>query len=646
MRVQRRHHGRPPVVRGAGDPGPRVVVRHVLHQPLHRVPGVRGLVHAASILRVVRRPEHDELALAVESAADVLRYENVVLAAPSLCLRQTHFRRIFTRYPVRCAVDQKWQGSLGVLRREQHGLEPYAVPHRDHDFLKVDEYAIVVALSDQQGRARQPAEQNRQFHQASVRQNNTLQRFAEATGTRLSGLRGAQSNPGFAVPLLSSGYIRIGGPMADELNRRDFLKAAAIAAGPAVIAAQGANEKVNIGWIGVGTRGYAGLDWLHTAAADEGQITAICDTYQGYIARAQDRLQTVWGNKAKTFVDYRELLADRSIDAVYIMTPEHLHHDMTIAALKAGKHVYIEKPLAHTIEEGFDIVRAWQQSGKIVQVGTQNRSSALYKKAKELIKQGMVGDVHYVRAFWYRNSLPNDPAWRYVIPPEATPENTDFNRFLGTAPKRDWDPERYFQWRLYLDYSGGISTALLVHQTDIVNFMLDKTLPQSCMASGGIYRWTDKTDDRDVPDTLSAIYEYDSKFHINYSCYFGNDHYGYGEQVFGNEGTIEVMNRADLTFTPELYRGKAPDNIKNRKTIALSRKDFNQTDDGVFNHFRNFIMSVLGKEQPIAPPPIGQQAAISGHMATLAFKNQKKAIWDAAPKKVGCGGRGDGWAMF
>ena len=163
------------------------------------------------------------------------------------------------------------------------------------------------------------------------------------------------------------------------------------------------------------------------------------------------------------------------------------------------------------------IVKAWQQSGKIVQVGTQNRSSALYKKAKELIKQGMVGDVHYVRAFWYRNSLPNDPAWRYVIPPEATPENTDFNRFLGTAPKRDWNPERYFQWRLYWDYSGGISTDLLVHQTDIVNFMLDKTVPKSCMASGGIYRWTDKNDDRDVPDTLSALYEYD-KFHINYSC--------------------------------------------------------------------------------------------------------------------------------
>jgi predicted dehydrogenase len=345
-------------------------------------------------------------------------------------------------------------------------------------------------------------------------------------------------------------------------------------------------------------------------------------------------MQTVWGNKPKTFVDYRELLADKSIDAVYIMTPEHLHHDMAVAALRAGKNVYLEKPLAHTIEEGFDLIKVWRESGKVCQVGTQNRSSALYKKAHELIQQGMIGDVHYVRAFWYRNSLPNDPAWRYVIPPEATPQNTDFNRFLGTAPKRDWNPQRYFQWRLYWDYSGGISTDLLVHQTDIVNFMLDKTLPKSCMASGGIYRWTDKTDDRDVPDTLSAIYEYDSKFHINYSCYFGNDHYGYGEQVFGNEGTIEVMNRDQLTFTPETYRGKAPENIKSRKTLSLGRKDVNQADDGVFAHFRNFILSVQGKEQPIAPPPIGQQAAISGHMATLAFKNQKKAIWDEAAQKV------------
>ena len=419
-----------------------------------------------------------------------------------------------------------------------------------------------------------------------------------------------------------------------ESTRRNFLKTSAVAAalaGP--LAPQrvlGANDRVNVGWIGVGTRGSAGLGWLHQAAPNDAQISAICDTYDGYISRAKDIMKTVWGTTPTAYKDYRDLLADKSIDAVFIMTPEHLHHDMAIAALKAGKHVYVEKPLAHTIEEGFDIIKVWEQSGKVVQVGTQNRSSSLYKKAKELVQQGMIGDIHYVRAFWYRNSLPNDPAWRYVIPAEATPQNTDFKRFLGNAQPRDWSPERYFQWRLYWDYSGGISTDLLVHQTDIVNFMLNKTTPKSCMASGGIYRWHD---DRDTPDTFSAIYEYGDNFQINYSCYFGNDHYGFGEQLCGNEGTIEVLNRQDLYFTPETYKGKAPDSIKNRAPIHLNgRADFNEAD-GANNHFRNFIMSIQGKEKPIAPPPVGQQAAISGHMATLSFKNNKKILWDDKSNK-------------
>src|SRR5215469_7567929 len=269
--------------------------------------------------------------------------------------------------------------------------------------------------------------------------------------------------------------------MADELNRRSFLKAAAIAAGPAIISARGANEKINIGWIGVGTRGNAAIEWLHTGEPNTVQITAVCDTYDGYIARAKDRVKTIWGNTPDAYKDYHDLLAKKDIDAVYIMTPEHLHHDMAIAALNAGKHVYVEKPLAHTIEEGFEIIDAWKKSGKVCQVGTQNRSSSLYKKAKEWVKQGLIGDCHYVRAFWYRNATEPDPApgttavpWRYVVPADATAQNTDWDKFLGPAPKRAWDPHRYFQWRLYWDYSGGISTDLLVHQTDIVNFMLDK----------------------------------------------------------------------------------------------------------------------------------------------------------------------------
>jgi predicted dehydrogenase len=431
--------------------------------------------------------------------------------------------------------------------------------------------------------------------------------------------------------------------MANELNRRDFLRTAAVAAGPAVISARGANEKINVGWIGAGTRGDYGIRWLKEAAPEEVQLTAICDTCGPYITRGIANVQKTWGTTPATFKDYRELLADKSIDAVFIMTPEHLHRNMAVDALNAGKHVYLEKPLAHTIEEGWDIVKAWEKSGKICQVGTQNRSSMLYKTAKEWIEQGRIGEVHFARAFWYRNALANGkPAWRYDYPAGATPENTDWNRFLGPATKRPWDPHRYFQWRLYWDYSGGISTDLLVHQTDIVNFMVGKTTPNSVMASGGIYRWT-KDDDRDVPDTVTAIYEYPGNFHINYSSYLGNAREGYGEHIYGSEGTIVVENRWELAFYPETYPG-VPAAVKSRKEIHMYnaaapqvkagtvKADFQEVD-GVQAHFKNFIASIKGREKPIAPPPVGQEAAIGGHMATLSYKNRKKIVWDQPSAK-------------
>lgn len=418
------------------------------------------------------------------------------------------------------------------------------------------------------------------------------------------------------------------------MDRRDFLKQSAAAlAAPAVLSAQGANDRINIGWIGVGTRGFFCLEQMYKGNKDHVKVTAVCDTFTGHLARGKDRVQTMGGNTPATYNDYRELLADKSIDTVFIMTPEHLHHAMFMDAVKAGKNIYVEKPLAHTIEEGFEMVRASEKSEKVVQVGTQNRSSSLYKKAKEMVAQGLIGDIHYVRAFWYRNSPPNKPAWRYDIPQEANESNTDWEKFLGSAQKRPFDLHRYYQWRLYWDYSGGISTDLLVHQTDIVNFVCGKTLPLSCMASGGIYRWTDPGDDRDVPDTFSAIYEYPGHFQINYSCYFGNDHYGYGEQFCGNEGTIEVLNRKDLYFAPELLKGEASAAVKARKELHLNGPNDFGEQDGIVNHIRNFIEAVRGNEKVIAPPAVGQQAAISGHMATLSFRNNKKIYWDEKAEK-------------
>ena len=421
--------------------------------------------------------------------------------------------------------------------------------------------------------------------------------------------------------------------MDNEVSRRNFMRssAAVLAAAPAALPLLGANDKTSVGWVGTGSRGNYVMDMMYKALGKNVEVTAVCDTYKGNLAKGKDRVQTTGGNTPKTYIDYRDILKDPSIDVVFITTPEHLHHDMAIAALAAGKNIYLEKPIAHTIEEGWDIVRAAKKAGKVVQVGTQNRSNSLYIKAKEMVAQGMIGDIHYVRAFWYRNSLNDNPAWRYVIPDDADESNTDFNRFLGKAPKRPFHKGRYYQWRLYWDYSGGISTDLLVHQTDITNFVVGKTVPTSCMASGGIYRWADPADDREVPDTLSAIYDYADKFHINYSCYFGNENYGYGEQFCGNEGTIEVLNRQVLNFYTEKFRGKAPAHIAARKefTTNLPGNDNN----AVQAHVKNFIDAVRGEGKVIAPPEVGQQAAIGGHMATISLRNNKKVLWDAKTDK-------------
>ncbi len=416
--------------------------------------------------------------------------------------------------------------------------------------------------------------------------------------------------------------------MNEDLSRRNFVVAAgaALAATPAVAA----NDKIQIGWIGTGARGMHVMNMMYKGVPEGVVVTATCDTYAGNLAKGKDQIQTLGKNTPKTYVDYKELLADKSIDAVFITTPEHLHREMTLAALAAGKHIYVEKPLAHTIEEGAELVQAAKKSGKVVQVGTQNRSNSLYIKAKEMVAKGMIGEVHYVRAFWYRNSLPDNPAWRYNIPKDTDESNTDWKRFLGDAPKRAFDKQRYHQWRLYWDYSGGISTDLLVHQTDITNFVCGKVEPLSCMASGGIYRWTDN-DDREVPDTLSAIYEYPDRFHINYSCYFGNVQFGYGEQFMGNEGTIEVLNRQQLKFTTEKFAGKAPAHIAARKdeVVDLPGNDVN----AVQGHVRNFIEAIQGKAKLIAPIEVGQQAAVSGHMATLSLRNNKKVLWDTKTQK-------------
>lgn len=432
-------------------------------------------------------------------------------------------------------------------------------------------------------------------------------------------------------------------PDSSEPGRRQFLKttAAVLAGVPAVLRAQSPNNRLRVGWIAAGGRGQQVMKEMYRLSNDMVTVTAVCDAYRGHRDAAQAIVQSNEnGHSPKTYIAYRELLADPNVDVVFICSPEHLHFPMAMAAIEARKHIYLEKPIAHTLEEGQKIVDAAHQSDRIVQVGTQNRSNKLYIRAKEMVANGDIGEIHYVRAFWYRNfDASADPTkttpapWRYLIPADADPENTDFPRFLEGAAHPDipFSKERYFQWRNYWDYSSGIATDLLVHQTDASNFVCNQTVPSTCMASGGIYEWGRAAhDDREVPDTFSAIYEYPDHFHLNYSCFFGNDQYGYGEQFMGHDGTIEVLDRQNLHFYPQprFIKGHAP--FSKAAELHLNNlKDFQQPDSTA-DHVHNFLMAVLGKEPAIAPASAGQIAAIPGHLATLSFKNNRKILWDAS----------------
>lgn len=434
--------------------------------------------------------------------------------------------------------------------------------------------------------------------------------------------------------------------MNQDFTRRNFVKssAAAAMAAPAVLGAQSANNRIRIGWIATGSRGRHVMNQMYLSSKELVDVVAVCDTYQGNLNLGKDIVQTQQKTTPKTYVDYRELLADPNVDVVFICSPEHLHHPMAMAALKAKKHIYLEKPIGHTIEEGEEIVNAAEKTNLVVQVGTQNRSNKLYIRAKEMVEQGLVGEVHYVRAFWYRNfdpKMPTPAAWRYPIPADASPENTDWKRFLEAAEHKNipFDKGRYFQWRNYWDYSGGISTDLLVHQTDISNFVVGKTVPNTCVASGGVYMWDkQKNDNREVPDTLSALYEYPDQFHLNYSCFFGNDQYGYGEQFMGYKGTIEVMDRQNLHYYPQprFIGGAKPFSAQGEVHLNYL-KDFKQ-QDSTADHVRNFLDAVLGKAKAIAPARAGQIAAIPGHMATISYRQgTKKVTWDDRARKLKIG---------
>lgn len=271
------------------------------------------------------------------------------------------------------------------------------------------------------------------------------------------------------------------------ISRRHLLRSAA----PLVLSSRvfGANDKPNYGLIACGGRGR----WLSGSFQKLGaQCVALCDVYQPYLDLAKS--QSPAG--VRTYVDYNDLLAHQGLDFVVIASPDHQHRPMLLAALAAGKDVYLEKPLSMSLQESQTMVSAVRQSRQVVQIGMQRRSMAFIRQAKQVIDDGRLGKVSMVKALWN---------WHFDMPLSNAPleGRLDWDRFLGPAPKRPVEPRRFRWWRGFWDYSGGNITDQGTHLMDVVQWMTGSGAPLSAVCNGRVHMA-----DCEVPNVFSATFEY------------------------------------------------------------------------------------------------------------------------------------------
>ena len=386
------------------------------------------------------------------------------------------------------------------------------------------------------------------------------------------------------------------------------------------------NDKIQVGLIGCKGMGWTNLKTQLTNIP-EVECVALADVDQSVLNERSANVEEIQGTRPKPFKDYRNMLEMKDLDAVIIATPDHWHCLILCDALSAGKHAYCEKPLANSIEECNIMRKAAQRYGKIVQIGQWQRSGAHYQQAYQYLKSGKLGNIRLVKCWAYQGWMEPVP----VKPDSNPPAGVDYDLWLGPAPKRPFNPNRFhFNFRWYWDYAGGLMTDWGVHEIDIALYFMGAQAPKSVMASGGKLAYPD--DASETPDTLQAVFEYD---HFNmlweHATGIDNGNYGKTEGIafIGNAGTM-VVNRNGWEVMPETRRNK--DGVLEYKIEDLpdQRKDNNA--NYIADHAKNFVAAMKANDASLLNCGIetGAIAAINAHMGNVAFKTGRKVYWDAA----------------
>jgi predicted dehydrogenase len=450
----------------------------------------------------------------------------------------------------------------------------------------------------------------------------------------------------------------------NSLTRRDFMRlgagaAALSAAAKVTILEPGTlwasprpvppSDTIRFGIIGTGVEG---CSLLHSTLPISGvECVAAADLYDSRHIAAKEALG---GKEIETTRDYRRILDRKDIDAVIVATPDHWHRKAVIDVVEAGKDIYCEKPMSHSVEDGLAMVEAIQKNKKMCTVGSQRVSSILYHKAKEIWDSGKLGMVDTIMAAWDRNT--DSGAWVYPIPPDANDKTIDWNTWLGEAPKRPYDAVRFFRWRCYKDYGAGLAGDLFVHLLSGIHHITGTNMPpQRALSTGNLYHYKDG---RDFPDLLWTMYDYPN-YQLVLRCNHNNSEEGEFFGFYGKKGTMTIRG-STLTFkpqgpyeTPEDYSVFGwPAKLRN-EYYAKWWKDHPAPEPGKFqvkedeevytpppgysdmtDHLANFFHSVRTRKPVVENEVFGHNTAIGCHMSNQSYFTKTVAVWDPGTRKI------------